>query len=425
MSFMRFSAVPTGCLGDRKAPWAIYGDRLGHPDGLEASAFVGINLAQIAPVPSAPMFDQESLFGMHLAGLEIDLEPGAPVVVFVHGFCYEPRRPVAPRCQSDNAHRCLYHFSETPGGPGSAEEHERHTTPWFARAMLEDGLGPAEYCGGLAVGYSFASYGGAADTFLPGLATRLRDRAGLVLPIETPGKQFEDAYTDAGVAGCGLAALLVQLRARLDNAGYEGQMIDIVCHSLGARTVLTALSMLAQRSHLDETITRIDRVLMLSGACYWGQAADSLANIRFAAPAHQPRFHNFTTNSDDVLRHFRKRRTMNGPFRASVEMLGLDRDERLLISRGKTTGWDGIPDYQLYAAFGDIYDRWVDIPIDTAATRRWGKDYGLDLGGGPSLIGNHWISFTHPGNWALYRNILHDRQRWTIEWLKENAPPRQ
>ncbi|MEM7669265.1 MAG: hypothetical protein AAF317_08945, partial [Pseudomonadota bacterium] len=144
MSMMRFSAVPTGCLGDRKAPWAIYGDRLGDPDGLEASAFAGINLAPIAPVPSAPMFERESLFGMHLAGHELDLEPGAPVVVFVHGFCYEPRRPVTARCRSDNAHRSLYHFVETPGGPGSAEERARRITPWFARAMLDDGEGTAE-----------------------------------------------------------------------------------------------------------------------------------------------------------------------------------------------------------------------------------------------------------------------------------------
>ncbi|MEM7236722.1 MAG: hypothetical protein AAF501_02695, partial [Pseudomonadota bacterium] len=155
---------------------------------MEASAFAGINLAPIAPVPSAPMFERESLFGMHLAGHELDLEPEAPVVVFVHGFCYEPRRPVTARCRSDNAHRSLYHFVETPGGPGSAEERARRITPWFARAMLDDGEGTAETCSGLAVGFSYASYGGVAEPFLPGFGTRLRDRLGLVAPWECPSR---------------------------------------------------------------------------------------------------------------------------------------------------------------------------------------------------------------------------------------------
>lgn len=154
MGMMRFSAVPTGVLGDRKASWAIYGDRIGDPDGLEASAFAGVNLAQIAPVPAAPMFNRDSLFGMHLAGIDLELDKDAPVVVFVHGFCYEPRRPVAARIRSDNAHRCLYHFSDTADGPGSSEERDLHITPWFARAMLEEGRGAPEECGGLAVGYS-------------------------------------------------------------------------------------------------------------------------------------------------------------------------------------------------------------------------------------------------------------------------------
>ncbi|MEM8842219.1 MAG: hypothetical protein AAGD47_10635 [Pseudomonadota bacterium] len=420
MSIMRFSAAPTGCLTDRKAPWAIYGDRVGDADGLEASAFAGINLAQIAPVPSAPMFDPESLFGLHLAGHEVELAPGAPVVVFVHGFCYEPRRPVAARCHSDNAHRCLYHFAETPGGPGSAEERARHITPWFARAMLPSGEGPAEACGGLAVGYSFASNGGAADRFLPGTLTSLGDRLGLVMPTARPGSAFEAAYTDAGTAGCGLAAVLVQLRAHLDRMGHADRMIDIVCHSLGARTVLTALSMLAQRNSIDPTLERIDRVVMLSGACYWGQAADTLANIRFAAPRHLPSFYNVTSRADNVLRHLRIRQTMNGPYQASVEMLGLDQPDCAIIRRGRVIGWDGLPDHRLYWAFGEAYERWVDIALDAAATIAWGAGLGLALGSGSAVFGDHHASFTHPGNWGLYRRVLHDRGAFSTVRIKSD-----
>ncbi|MEM7671047.1 MAG: hypothetical protein AAF317_18300, partial [Pseudomonadota bacterium] len=305
------------------------------------------------------------------------------------------------------------------GGPGSAEERARRITPWFARAMLDDGEGAAETCSGLAVGFSYASYGGVAEPFLPGFGTRLRDRLGLVAPWECPSRPFEDAYTDAGTAGCGLAAVLTQLRARLDFAGYSNRPIDIVCHSLGARTTLTALSMLAQRSSEDDTLSRIERVIMLSGACYWGQAADALANIRFAAPLKQPQFFNFTSRSDDVLRHFRRRRTASGPRRASTEMLGLDPMEARLIRDGRIIGWDGCPDYTLYSAFGEIYSDWIDIPLDASQTKRWGQRNGLDLRGGPGHpFGDHWTSFTHPGNWALYRNILHDREAWSVALLR-------
>ena len=420
MSYMRFSAVPTGVLSDRKAAWAIYGDRFGDADGLEASAFAGVNLAQIAPVPAAPMFRRDSLFGMHLAGIDLDLRPDAPVVVFVHGFCYEPRRPVRARCDSDNAHRCLYHFTDTPGGPGSEEERTRHITPWFARAMLDEGRGAPEECGGLAVGYSFASYGGEAESFLPKWPTRFRDRFGLLNPFSQPSDAFERAYTDAGIAGCGLAAVLVQLRARLDHAGYEDKPVDIVCHSLGARTVLTGLSMLAQRGDEDGTLPMIDRVVMMSGACYWGQAADALANIRFANPSSSPQFFNFTSKADDVLRHFRRRRTMEGPRRASVEMLGLEKHEAPIIARGRTTGWDGRPDYRMYSAFGSEYDDWIDIALDDPEIRSWGRSMDMDLSGvRPGSLGDHWTSFTHPGNWEFYRRILHDRETYTVKNLTE------
>lgn len=418
MSHMRFSAVPTGCLGDRKAPWAIYGDRLGDRDGLEASAFAGVNLAQIAPVPGAPMFQYESLFGMHMAGIDVDLKPEAPVVVFVHGFCYEPRRPVAPRSQSDNPHRCLYHFTDTPDGPGSPEEQDSRITPWFARAMLAEGRGAPEECGGLAVGYSFASYGGAEEPFLPGWPTRVADRLGLVPPWATPNTAFERAYTDAGIAGCGLAAVLVQLRARLDFAGHPYRPIDIVSHSLGTRAVLTALSMLAQRGPDDTTLSRIGRVIMLSGASYWGQAADALGNIRFASHNRPPAFYNFMSRADDVLRHFRLRRTMDGPRRASVEMLGLEPDEAPILNRGRTIGWDGIPDYRLYSAFGKPYDNWIDIRLDDPEVQSWGRREGLELKGARrGSLGDHWITHTHPGNWALYRRILHQRGGWSIDDL--------
>jgi hypothetical protein len=414
MSFMRFSAAPTGRLDDRTQPWAVFGDRPGDPDGLEGNALAGVNLAQIAPTPGAPMFDPESLFGAHMAGQSIEAAEDGPVVVFVHGFESEPRRPVRARVHSDNAHRTLFHFSEPPGGPGSAEEQKRRITPWFARAMLAEGVGTAEDCHGIAVGYCFTSYGGHPNSFLPGPLTRMASYAGLASLRREPPAVYSSAYRDAEIAGYGLAAVLTQLRARLDFAGQTHREIDILCHSLGARTVLSALALIAQRWPLDHTLSRIGRVIMLGGVCYHGQAAYALANIGHAEGARRPEFYNITSRSDDVLRFLAQRRA---PWEAQAEAeedLSLDRQRMQLLQSGRTIGRNGAPPPELYADFAPTYANWVDIPLDAAATRRWGRHYGFDLRGRRRLsLGDHWLYWTHPGNWELYRAILHDREGWS------------
>lgn len=404
---MRFSAAPAGRLSDRTIPWAIFGERADMPDGLEDNALAGSNLAAIAASPGAPMFEPASLFGAHLASIPIDCAARAPAVVFVHGFQYEPRRPVVARIKSDNPHRCLYHFDETPGGPGSREERNHRLTPWFARAMLEDGKGTAEGCGGLAVGYSYASRGGAPDPFLPGRFMRFLLRAGLTARWREPAEAYVNAYRDAEQAGYGLAALITQLGYRLDAGGMPGKPIDLFCHGLGARTVLSAIAMIAQRWPNDPTLGRIGRVILLNGACYWGQAAYALANVTFADAASPPQFYNVTCRSDDVLHYLASHETMHIALEEAVEDLSLERTQRRLLRGGRTIGRHGRPPHDLYAFFGPSYPGWVDIPLDTARVRRWGQRQGFDLRGrrrgGQS---DHCFSFTHPGNWALYRAIL-------------------
>ncbi|MEM7059046.1 MAG: hypothetical protein AAF557_15780 [Pseudomonadota bacterium] len=420
MSFMRFSAAPAGRLSDRTIPWAIFGERPDVPDGLEDSALAGASLAQIASTPGAPMFEQESLFGAHMAAQDFDLEDDGPVVVFVHGFQHEPRRPVLPRARSDNPHRCLYHFTETPDGPGSREERSRHITPWFARAMLEDGRGAPHECTGVAVGYSYASWGGSIDAFMPGWWTRFWDWAGPWPRFRQPAAPFLNAYRDAEVAGYGLAAVLTQLRARLDHAGYREKRIDIVCHSLGARTVMSALALIAQRWPHDGTIARLDRILIMGGACYWGQAAYGLANIVFAQADQSPQFFNFTSHSDDVLRHLARRSPDRVAKAEAFEDLSLQGAGAKSLRRTKTLGRDGKPHHTLYEFFGDEFDAWVDIPTDAASTQRWARRQGFKtLGRRKFSLGDHWLHYTHPGNWDLYRAILHDRDRWTVSSLSE------
>ncbi|MEO1494512.1 MAG: hypothetical protein AAFV19_20385 [Pseudomonadota bacterium] len=411
---MRFSAAPTGRLDDPTQPWAVFGDRPGDPDGLEGNALAGVNLAQIAATPGAPMFDHESLFGAHMAGQAIDDSRDGPVVVFVHGFESEPRRPVKARAYSDNAHRKLFHFSEPDGGPGSAEERALRITPWFARAMLAEGVGPADACHGVAVGYCFTSYGGSARSFLPGPITRLASRAGITRRWREPPDVYVSAYRDAEIAGYGLAAVLTQLRARLDHAGQTEREIDILCHSLGARTVLSALALISQRWPADSTLSRISRVIMLGGVCYLGQAAQALAHMGRAKGAALPHLYNVTSRSDDVLRFLAQHRAPQAARAEAEEALALDPARIRLLRAGRTIGRNGQPPHTLYAKFAQPYPAWADIPLDDPATRRWGFHYGFDLRGRRTLsLGDHWLYWTHPGNWALYRAILHDREGWS------------
>ena len=417
---MRFSAAPAGRLGDRTVPWVLFGERPDVPDGLEDNALAGVNLTQIAATPGAPMFEAESLFGAHMAGQALDLVEGAPVVVFVHGYQHEPRRPVVARAKSDNPHRTIFHFDETPGGPGSHEERTRRTTPWFARAMTKTGKGVSKQCSGIAVGYSYTSYGGAEDAFLPSWTERALSRAGLRLKFKQPAAPYVNAYRDAEMAGYGLAAVLTQLRARMDDAGQYHRRIDILCHSLGARTALSALALIAQRWPGDPTISRIDRVLMLGGACYWGQAAFALANITFADSTSRPQFYNFTSQADDVLRFLSDRATPVSARREAEEDLSLEGADTRLLQGGHTIGMHGKPPHALYEFFGDEYADWIDIALDSRFIQRWGKMHGFDLKGRrPFSLGDHWIHYTHPGNWALYRAILHQRDGWSVGAIKD------
>ena len=418
---MRFSAAPIGRLTDRTQPWAVFGDRPGDPDGLEGNALAGVNLAHIAGSPGAPMFEPESIFGAHMAGQDVNLDGEGPVVVFVHGFGYEPRRPVRARVKSDNAHRTLFHFTEVEGGPGSAEERTRHVTPWFARGMLPEGIGDAAACGGVAVGFSYASYGGHSGVVRPGWGGRIRARLGVSSKCTQPPASYAAAYRDAEIAGYGLAAVLTQLRAKFDREDVSDKQIDIICHSLGARTVMSALALIAQRWPLDETLSRIGRVIILGGACYTGQAAFTLANLSFAAPPELPHIYNVTSRSDTMLRYLATFATLEDALREAEEDLSLDDAQRAKLSTGATIGLAGKPPPQLYSSITGEYPNWVDIPLDSVQTRRWGREYGFDLRSQfRSAWGDHAAYWTHPGNWDLYRAILHERDGWSALEVEED-----
>lgn len=390
---MRFSAAPAGPLGDRTRPWTIFGERRETPDGLEDSALAGAVLAPIASTPGAPMFATESLFGAHMAAQSVAMSEDAPAIVFVHGFGYEPRRPVLARAQSDNAHRTIYHFDETPDGPGSVEERRLHTTPWFARAMLPDGSGRPEDCRGLAVGFCYASRGDSADPLLPGrlarLGQRVFPRARSALPAS-----FAIAHADARIAGHGLAATLSQLRVRLDRAGLREKPVDIFCHSLGARVVMSALTLLARRWPGDSALPGIGNVLVLGGACHWSQAADVLATLAMAGLPRQPEFYNVTFRGDNLLRFLAGRAIPHSAANAARNQAADPAEPSCpagdMAGRGRLIGLHGGPP-------GGPRAGWVDIPLESLRRRRL------------PLTGDHWSYLTAPGNWAFYRSVLHRR----------------
>ena len=427
MAILRISAAPFGRLSDRTAPWTIFGERPGVLDGLEDSALAGAELAQIDRSLDAEMFDPSAPFGAHLAAQSIATEPLAPVVVFVHGFGYEPRRPVAARCRSDNAHRSIYHFEETAGGPGSAEERRRHLTPWFARAMLPNGTGTMEDCEGLAVGYAYSALGESHRPLSPDRWTRRQLHAGFTQPWRQPAQSYRQVYDDAGIAGLGLAALLSQLRQRLEADGLHRKPINIFCHGLGARTVMAALEMLGRRSEQDETLERIGRVVMVNGFCYWGQVASAMTAMTSADIGGGPLFYNIVSRTDDVLHYLASRVTIRAAAQEALAQVDLTRS---LIMDGRTIGCHGIPPAELHCFKGAPWHGWIDLPLESRRLRRWGAQRDMAIRGGRLGRGNHWLALSEPGNWALVRAILHrapgtDLASFRAELSKSRHPRRR
>ena len=189
---------------------------------------------------------------------------------------------------------------------------------------------------------------------------------------------------------------------------------------------MSALAITSARWPNDTTLGRIDRVLMMNGACYLGQAAHALANISFAAPDHWPQFYNFTTRNDDVLNFLAARSTARSARDEAIEDLSLEWPDTRMLMGGKTIGRNGKPPHKLYEFFGEDYPHWVDIPLDSGRIRRWAAGYKIHVRGRRRYsLGDHFVHFTHPGNWKLYRAILHDRDDWTVSKILGEIGPRR
>lgn len=320
--------------------------------------------------------------------LNLGDEPPRRILVLVPGFEFEPRVGLvqeAPPASSPNPHIAIFHNREFRRGPGCAAEHSSHGTPWLRR--LETQPGDLVLC------FAYASDPGriSVDFARPGLASTLgavRRRATMKLPIgDLDANLFGHAYLSAPGWAAGLAAALVHL------AGATGDApIRIMCHSLGARLTMAALTRLAETR--PAALPRIDRVLMLAAALMPDDARSAAQTL--SDTGAETSFFNVTSRFDRVLRN------IGAPLASDIGrgkspttrlLRGLWTPKRIVGVHGRPAGMADIP--------------WVDIGLSRPATRAWARAHGAKLKGDLFFSPwDHWIHFTHPGNWPLYNKLL-------------------
>lgn len=442
MPELRISACRDGEIGNQSAPWTIFGETA--PGDLEDNARNGAVLDRLvrqsgstpfASPEGQPAFNPDGKLGQHIAALPDTRlgDPNAPVIVFVHGFQFEARRPLMPRMDSDNPHRRLWHYDEAARAgmaagvddPVEAQrlEDDSHVTPFLARAFFPDGHGRAEDNRGLAVCFGYSSYGDTSDE-----GGGFLDMIGSVFDFSTPTGRPQNfhalAYMDAGIAGHALAAVLFQLSRRLEVAGRAGQPIHLIGHSLGTRTIMKALDVLAWRyPGEDKVIEQIDKVLLLAGACLWEQAGIALKRVHPADPEKVPQFFNVSSPADGVVRALGSRAALRLA-RAEAGIVATVGDQLAAFALGTgSLGREGRPPKKFYQGTQGVYANWVDIDLNSAAVQAWGRSQELELAGDLGMSRkDHWIHYTRPGNWALYRRILRGGTGWTARELKKTVP---
>ncbi len=347
------------------------------------------------PTDSGPL---ATLIDARLNALARTLPEGAPVVVMVHGFLFNPYAvPTLDPADSDNAHARMYHYQDR----GEATEVRHHTSGW----PLWLGFEEADRTGrsGLAIGLAWHSSPGLAQSLFDGFKNH-----------------YYRAYTYATETAWPLACLLMRLAQHPRLAGRE---IDIFAHSLGTRTVLRAIALCAKheintrlstakRAMVGQAWRRLGRVILLGGAEYIFEAQlvySRLRTLGFDASVEGfgPQFYNVGCRENDVLDKFGEWFGPRGPGNHEV------------------IGHNGL-------GSGERASRWLDLQIDSAALRTWfggidgrGRDglpLGLDISGDqPWNVWDHWYYYTHRGNMELYRRIVRDRDNFSIKALREKA----
>lgn len=157
---------------------------------------------------------------------------------------------------------------------------------------------------------------------------------------------YRYAWSQAEQAGLELAKKLEK----------EQEPVDIICHSLGSRVVITALKYVPHK---------VRKVVILNGA----------ELVRNATNLDHDNILNVVVTTDDVLR-----------------LLG----ERFSGDRnGKTVGQYGVPG-------------WNNVVLDDRATQvYYAKEFGIEIkGDNPDSYWDHWYSYNFTGNHLLVQHFL-------------------
>ena len=170
------------------------------------------------------------------------------------------------------------------------------------------------------------------------------------------------AYEAAGRAGIALSRTIRTIQATRPGP------VDIIAHSLGARTALTAATLLPNGA--------LGRVILLSGAEFGHCAARALAS-----PAGQSAAFLNVTSGENILFDLLFQRLMQPPWRRAAAL-------------GR-----GLPSNR---------PNWLDLRIDCPATRSHLRHLGFHVPA-PVRAVCHWSGYMRPGLFPLYRAFLRDR----------------
>lgn len=202
------------------------------------------------------------------------LPSGAPIIVMIHGFRFDPTDP------QHNPFRTIF-------APTSTSQKPRLRS-WPAALDLPDAL----YIG---FGWSARAASG-PFAFDQG---------------------FAEVYRRAGAAGVDLAELLRQIAL-----AAPGRPIDIIAHSLGARVALSAMRNLPRSVH-----RQIGRMLLLGGAELDISAKGALSAVPVDATVE---VYSFTTRQNDVFDAAFEAFVPARPKRARSLSVGLPQNPRIL-----------------------------------------------------------------------------------------------
>ncbi len=323
-----------------------------------------------------------------------NLPASQPIVIMANGFLFEPRDGVDldPR-KTDNPHGRVFHFMKAP----DFVERRAHTTGWpralgFAAnrsemhpdVVREHAIREDDGENGLVIAFGWMSF----PNFLKSLLAH-----GLNF--------YAKAHDWASVAGWYLADLINALSLVL-----PGRRIDIMGHSLGTVAAMSAIAELTRRAPGQPTtpLTNLDRIILMGSSEYAESAFKTTRDLaRLRLPQH-PTVYNFTSRTDRIL-----------------DILA----ENLGPSRGlesQVLGHNGLHEFSPY--YEDVSRYWMDMRLDGRSLRAWFRDPLVNGRGQYAVAGradgtsNHWHYFTEAGNLRVYRDVLFNRDLWSLPALR-------